>query len=92
MTLRELVTGPAGHVERVDGRGESTNGRLYVDDAGAVHWRSYDDAPPRPGMGPATMLNGLQESCEDVEPALGPRTAADDAARLAALRDAGAQP
>lgn len=73
--LRLLVTGPGGHAERVDGGDERTNGRLYVDDAGGVHWRSYDDAAARPGMGPATMLNGLQEPChEDVEPALGPQT------------------
>ncbi len=74
MNLRPLITGPAGHAQRVDNTDDHTNGRLYVDDTGAVHWRSYDDEPPRPGMGPATMLNGLQEPCENVEPVLGNQT------------------
>ncbi len=64
MSLRILELGPRGHAQRLDGGDERTNGRLYVDQAGVVHWRSYEDAPA-PGMGPATMLNGLEEPCDD---------------------------
>jgi hypothetical protein len=84
---RILELGPRGHAERLDGGDERTGGRLYVDDAGVVHWRAYGDEPSQPGMGPSTLLNGLQSPCEDVEPALGPQSPADEAARRQALRE-----
>lgn len=43
--MRILITGPDGHAERVDGGDARTNGRLYVDTEGLVHWRAYEDSP-----------------------------------------------